>query len=95
MGLNHSPEDQHRIYAMCYFLDLITTELFALETKWVDCKQNIRKETQLRRWMWAVMAHLSTIDIDSSTNIFSFYFVDARNIDKKKQWINISSWFSR
>ena len=40
MGLNHSPEDQHRIYAMCYFLDLITTELFALETKWVDCKHN-------------------------------------------------------
>ena len=40
MGLNHSPEDQHRIYAMCYFLDLITTESFALETKWVDCKQN-------------------------------------------------------
>ena len=22
------------------FLDLITTELFALEIKWVDCKQN-------------------------------------------------------
>ena len=40
MGLNHSPEDQHRIYAMCYFLDLITSELFALETKWVECKQN-------------------------------------------------------
>ena len=62
----------------------------------------IRKETQLRRWMWAFMAHLSTIDKDSLTNIrdvskvlFSFYFVDARNIDKQKQWMNISSWFSR
>ena len=68
MGLNHSPEDQQHIYAMCYFLDLITTELFALETKWVYCKKIIiiiRKETQLRRWMWAFMAHLSTIDKDS------------------------------
>ena len=52
----------------------------------------IRKETQLRRWMWAFMAHLSTIDKDSLTNIrdvskvsFSFYFVDARNIDKQKK----------
>ena len=42
--------------------------------------------------MWAFMAHLSTIDKDSSTNIrnvskilFNFYFVDARNIDKQKQ----------
>ena len=32
-GPKYSPDDQHRIYAMCYFLDLITTELFALETK--------------------------------------------------------------
>ena len=64
----------------------------------------IRKKTQLRRWMWAFMAHLSTIDKDSLTNtcirdvskvLFSFYFVDARNIDKQKQWMNISSWFSR
>ena len=38
------------------------------------------------------MAHLSTIDKDSLTNIrdvskvlFSFYFVDARNIDNQKQ----------
>ena len=62
----------------------------------------IRKETRLRRWMWAFMAHLSTIDKDSLTNIrdiskvlFNFYFVDARNIDKQKQWMNISSWFPR
>ena len=32
MGLNHSPEDQEHIYAMLLFLDLITTQLFALET---------------------------------------------------------------
>ena len=42
--------------------------------------------------MWAFMAHLSTIGKDSLTNIrdvskvlFSFYFVDARNIDQQKQ----------
>ena len=41
--------------------------------------------------MWAFMAHLSTIDKDSFTNLrdvskvlFRFYFVDARNIDKQK-----------
>ena len=41
--------------------------------------------------MWAFLAHLSTIDKDSLTNIrdvskilFSFY-LDARNIDKQKQ----------
>ena len=33
MGLNYSPEDQQHIYALRYFFDLITTELFALETK--------------------------------------------------------------
>ena len=39
--------------------------------------------------MWAFMAHLNTIDKYLLTNIrdvskvlFSFYFVDARNIDK-------------
>ena len=42
--------------------------------------------------MWAFLAHLSTIDKDSLINIrhvskvlFSFSFVDARNIDKQKQ----------
>ena len=44
--------------------------------------------------MWAFMAHLSTTDKDSLTNIrdvskvlfnFYVYFVDARNIDKQKQ----------
>ena len=42
--------------------------------------------------MWAFLAHLGTIDKDSLTNIrdvsnvlFSFYFVDERNIDKQEQ----------
>ena len=69
MGLNHSPEDQQHIYAMLLF--------FRLNYNWIICPGNeneiiaklliiiIRKETQLRRWMWAFMAHLSTIDKDS------------------------------
>ena len=52
--------------------------------------------------MRAFMAHLSTTDKDSLTNIrdvskilFYFYFLDARNIDKQKQWMKIASWFPR
>ena len=70
MGLNHSPEDQEHIYAMLLFFRLLKLQLNYLPWKPNEIIAKIiiiiiRKETQLRRWMWAFMAHLSTIDKDS------------------------------